>query len=114
MKGTYEERIFHAVMQRDQWFQVLIGSKRKEQGQRDDDEATRKAEDVDDPPVDVLDEPGGLTQEEKDSVMINLKPTYVQPLPTRFLLVITADARCDLSRTTRASRYAAARRSCAP
>ena len=33
LKGTYEERIFHAVMQRDQWFQVLIGPKRKELGQ---------------------------------------------------------------------------------
>ena len=32
LKGTYEERIFHAVMQRDQWFQILIGSKRKELG----------------------------------------------------------------------------------
>ena len=30
LKGTYEERIFHAVTQRDQWFQVLIGSKRKD------------------------------------------------------------------------------------
>ncbi|HVO77378.1 MAG TPA: helicase-related protein, partial [Methanomassiliicoccales archaeon] len=35
LKGTYEERIFHAVMQRDRWFQVLIGSKRKELGQID-------------------------------------------------------------------------------
>jgi hypothetical protein len=30
LKDTYEERIFHTVMQRDAWFQVLIGSKRQE------------------------------------------------------------------------------------
>ena len=46
-KGTYEERIFHAVMQRDQWFQVLIGSKRKELGQADDDETAMAPKDVD-------------------------------------------------------------------
>ncbi|HSO00366.1 MAG TPA: helicase-related protein, partial [Candidatus Nanopelagicales bacterium] len=28
LKDTYEERVFHTVMQRDAWFQVLIGSKR--------------------------------------------------------------------------------------
>jgi ERCC4-related helicase len=38
LKGTYEERIFHAVMQRDQWFQVPIGSKRNELGRADDDD----------------------------------------------------------------------------
>ena len=32
LNGTYEERIFHTVMQRDQWFQILIGSKKKELG----------------------------------------------------------------------------------
>ncbi len=74
LKGTYEERIFHAVMQRDQWFQVLIGSKRKELGQPDDDETAMKAEDVDDGPV-ILDEAGRLTPEEKASVMIDLRPT---------------------------------------
>jgi SNF2 family DNA or RNA helicase len=74
LKGTYEERIFHAVMQRDQWFQVLIGSKRKELGQPDDDETAMKAEDVDDGPV-ILDEAGRLTLEEKASVMIDLRPT---------------------------------------
>ena len=79
LKGTYEERIFHAVMQRDQWFQVLIGSKRKDLGQPDDDEAAMKAEDVDDGLVDVPDEAGNLTQEEKDSVMIDLRPAQAQP-----------------------------------
>jgi len=77
LKGTYEERIFHAVMQRDQWFQVLIGSKRKELGQPDDDELASKAEDVDDGPVDVPDETGRLTPEEKASVMMDLRPTPV-------------------------------------
>ena len=33
LKGTYEERIFHTVMLRDQWFQILIGSKRRELGE---------------------------------------------------------------------------------
>jgi hypothetical protein len=32
LKGTYEERIFHTVMQRDQWFQILIGSKGRRAG----------------------------------------------------------------------------------
>jgi hypothetical protein len=79
LKGTYEERIFHAVMQRDQWFQVLIGSKRKELGQADDDETASRAEDVDDGPVDIRDEAGRLTPEEKESVMIDLRPLQHQP-----------------------------------
>ena len=32
LKHTYEERVFHTVMQRDAWFQVLIGAKRRELG----------------------------------------------------------------------------------
>jgi hypothetical protein len=32
LNGTYQERIFHTVMQRDQWFQILIGSKKRELG----------------------------------------------------------------------------------
>ena len=74
LKGTYEERIFHAVMQRDQWFQVLIGSKRKELGRGDDDEAATKSSDIDDGPVDVVDEVGRLSLEEKMAVMIDLRP----------------------------------------
>jgi len=76
LKGTYEERIFHAVMQRDQWFQVLIGSKRKELGNADDDETAMKAEDLDDGPVDVSEETGQLTEEEKAAVMVDLRPTH--------------------------------------
>jgi hypothetical protein len=53
---------------------VLIGSKRKELGQPDDDETAMKAVDVDDGPV-ILDEAGRLTSEEKASVMIDLRPT---------------------------------------
>jgi len=30
LKDTYEERIFHTVMQRDAWFSILIGSKTKD------------------------------------------------------------------------------------
>jgi ERCC4-related helicase len=74
LKGTYEERIFHAVMQRDQWFQVLIGSKRKELGQIDDDELILTKDDVDEGPIEDRDDAGRLTEEEKQAVMIDLRP----------------------------------------
>lgn len=74
LKGTYEERIFHAVMQRDQWFQVLIGSKRNELGRADDDKAALQPVDIDDGPIDVGDEAGRLSLEEKAAVMIDLRP----------------------------------------
>lgn len=77
LKGTYEERIFHAVMQRDQWFQVLIGSKRNELGRADDDDAAMMAQDVDDGPIDVPDEAGRLHPDEKAAVMIDLRPKGV-------------------------------------
>ena len=47
--------------------------------QPDDDDVALKAEDVDDGPVDVPDETGRLTPEEKASVMIDLRPTPAQP-----------------------------------
>lgn len=72
---TYEERIFHAVMQRDQWFQVLIGSKRNELGRADDDETAMRPQDVDDGPIDVADEAGRLSPEEKAAVMMDLRPS---------------------------------------
>ena len=75
LKGTYEERIFHAVMQRDLWFQVLIGSKRKELGRADDDEAALQAGDTDDGPIDIGHEEGRLSPEEKAAVMMDLRPT---------------------------------------
>jgi hypothetical protein len=84
LKGTYEERIFHAVMQRDQWFQVLIGSKRKELGQVDDDELLLVAHDVDEGDIDDRDDAGRLTDEEKSAVMIDLRPAASRsPSPRR-------------------------------
>ena len=79
LKGTYEERIFHAVMQRDQWFQVLIGSKRNELGRADDDDAAMRPQDVDDGPIDVADETGRLSPEEKAAVMMDLRPGGTPP-----------------------------------
>jgi hypothetical protein len=79
LKGTYEERIFHTVMQRDQWFQILIGSKRKELGEigggedeSDGSGAEAKADAIEDTP-----DRGRLTPEEKEAVMLDLRP---QPL----------------------------------
>ena len=74
LKGTYEERIFHAVMQRDQWFQILIGSKRNELGLADDDDAAMEARDIDDGPIDIADEAGRLSPNEKAAVMMDLRP----------------------------------------
>jgi hypothetical protein len=51
------------------------GLTRKELGQLDSDKAAMNAEEEDDGPADVPDEAGRLTQEEKDSVMIDLRPT---------------------------------------
>lgn len=74
LKGTYEERIFHAVMQRDQWFQVLIGSKRNELGRADTDETAMKSRDVDDGAIDMSDEAGRLSADEKAAIMMDLRP----------------------------------------
>ncbi|WP_153818479.1 DEAD/DEAH box helicase [Polyangium spumosum] len=69
LKDTYEERIFHTVMQRDAWFQVLIGSKRKAllKGPAEEDE--EGAADVN-----VVEERGRMTPEEREKVMIDLRP----------------------------------------
>lgn len=72
LKGTYEERIFHTVMQRDQWFQILIGSKRRELGRLpvgDDDQAASQLEEFSETA-----EYGVLTGEELDAVMPDLRP----------------------------------------
>jgi superfamily II DNA or RNA helicase len=74
LKGTYEERIFHTVMKRDQWFQILIGSKRKELGRPDTDEDAEAAHDLEEGDVVVEDWSGTLTNEEKQAVMIDLRP----------------------------------------
>jgi hypothetical protein len=76
LKGTYEERIFHAVMQRDQWFQILIGSKRKELGVPDDDETMDRTTDTDEDSVEVSEETGRLTPEERMAVMMDLRPSH--------------------------------------
>lgn len=69
LKDTYEERVFHTVMERDAWFQILIGSRRQElaKGIDDDDGETLRS-------VDVADECGQLTPEEARRVMIDLRP----------------------------------------
>ncbi len=77
LKGTYEERIFHTVMQRDQWFQILMGQKRKSLGRlREEDEYPEGTADAD-----LLRDTekaeytvGSLTPEEKKAVMVDLQP----------------------------------------
>jgi len=74
LKGTYEERIFHTVMQRDQWFQVLIGSKRRELARLDEESPGGETGDTGhETLVDETDD-GRLTPEEKSAVMIDLRP----------------------------------------
>lgn len=69
LKDTYEERVFHTVMQRDAWFQVLIGSKRQELARgMDEDAETAQGAEIN------ADEGGRLTAEERDKVMIDLRP----------------------------------------
>lgn len=70
LKGTYEERIFHTVMQRDQWFQILIGSKRKELGLLPED----AEQEVDQDRIPDDGSTGTLTEEEKVRVMLDLRP----------------------------------------
>jgi hypothetical protein len=70
LKGTYEERIFHTVMQRDQWFQILIGSKKRELG-------TLPEAVEDEVGQDQIEEDlgaGALTESEKRRVMLDLRP----------------------------------------
>lgn len=76
LKGTYEERIFHTVMLRDQWFQILIGSKRRELGEikPDDEDNSEVSSEIDSPQVDDDMERGRLTREEKEKVMLDLRP----------------------------------------
>jgi hypothetical protein len=70
LKGTYEERIFHTVMQRDQWFQILIGSKKKELGVLPEEVENEVDQDriAEDSSV------GVLTDSEKARVMLDLRP----------------------------------------
>jgi hypothetical protein len=76
LKGTYEERIFHTLMLRDQWFQILIGSKRRELGEikPEREDGTGLSSEAESPPqVDDL-ERGRLTPKEKAMVMLDLRP----------------------------------------
>lgn len=68
LKDTYEERIFHTVMQRDAWFQVLIGSKKQELARGIEDDPEEAGDSV------VGEESGRLTAEERAKVMIDLRP----------------------------------------
>ena len=70
LKGTYEERIFHTVMQRDQWFQILIGSKKRELGQLPEEIEQEVPQDQ------IADDGSGgaLTDAEKRRVMLDLRP----------------------------------------
>ncbi len=73
LKGTYEERIFHTVMERDLWFQVLLGSTKRELGKSEDLLDNR---DEDENPMEEfgLVDMGRITQEEQQAIMFNLVP----------------------------------------
>lgn len=82
LKGTYEERIFHTVMQRDQWFQILMGSQRRQLGTV----GSIDGPDTGDPPDPGLamdssmeHSIGKLTPKEKETVMLDLRPRQTYP-----------------------------------
>ena len=74
LKGTYEERIFHTVMQRDVWFQVLIGSKKRALGQLPRGYET--ALDDEDPEEQFAEDEtvGRLAPEERNAIVLDLTP----------------------------------------
>jgi SNF2-related domain/Helicase conserved C-terminal domain len=74
LKGTYEERIFHTLMQRDQWFQILIGSKRRELGATASANGDAPEDAEPQEPLSEVHERGQLTAEECKAVMLNLAP----------------------------------------
>jgi SNF2 family DNA or RNA helicase len=78
LKGTYEERIFHTVMQRDQWFQILIGSKKKELGllpsDVDHEVDNEGGKEIDQDRITDDGSTGALTNAEKIRVMLDLRP----------------------------------------
>jgi hypothetical protein len=78
LKGTYEERIFHTVMQRDQWFQILMGAQRRHLGQITEEEKDSIAEDermLQEAKTESEMGIGSLTPEEKKAVMLDLRPS---------------------------------------
>jgi hypothetical protein len=70
LKGTYEERVFHTVMQRDQWFQVLMGSKKRALGEIPEN----GEEEVQQDRIANEEVGGTITEAEKASVMLDLRP----------------------------------------
>jgi SNF2 family DNA or RNA helicase len=76
LKGTYEERIFHTVMLRNQWFQILIGSKRRELGEikPESEDGSGASSEAEGPQAEDDLERGRLTPEEKAMVMLDLRP----------------------------------------
>jgi hypothetical protein len=70
LKGTYEERVFHTVMQRDQWFQVLMGSKKRALGEIPEN----GEEEVQQDRIASEEIGGTITEAEKACVMLDLRP----------------------------------------
>jgi SNF2 family DNA or RNA helicase len=70
LKGTYEERIFHTVMQRDQWFQVLMGSKKRALGELPEN----GEEEIEQDRIASEEVAGTITEAEKARVMLDLRP----------------------------------------
>jgi hypothetical protein len=77
LKGTYEERIFHTVMQRDQWFQILMGQGRRKLGRPQQEDEGKDLE-VDDALLQETKQAehsiDSLTPDEKEAVMLDLQP----------------------------------------
>jgi superfamily II DNA/RNA helicase len=101
LKGTYEERIFHAVMQRDQWFQVLIGAKRNELGRADDDAAVIAPGDIDEGPIDLSNTDGRLS-----SRRISTALSMRRAPPTSCGGIIGGNGSCSTSLASRAANCA--------
>ena len=81
LKGTYEERIFHTLMQLDQWFRILIGSKRRELGDTGSENGeTPESAEQQGSFIEVY-ERGRLTAEECQAVMLNLAPPSLRRVP---------------------------------
>jgi SNF2 family DNA or RNA helicase len=77
LKGTYEERIFHTVMQRDQWFQILMGDSKKGMGafkedEKDDDK--RDTELFSEVQAESQGSFGAITKQEIEAIALDLTP----------------------------------------
>ena len=82
LKNTYEERIFHTVMQRDQWFRILLGERRRRLGVLDveDDAGACSSEQAELRAVqtEAGETVGNLTQDEIHAVMLDLQSPSLQ------------------------------------